>query len=316
MTEKNYSANFKMYNSSGLQAQFTVRADTAQEHINALTEYINLLSAMQWSANEPERGIHTTDTIIGYMWGQYNDQRSGKVGSCCHLYNQRGKFKAYTVYPERFDKLPQFIMATMPDDPEIGIATPPETEKAVKMKAFKPWSATINITPKLTADGDVFKNDKGFPVYYFESVVGSLPQPEPPAPKKEIQASAKGNVQNDNLFDEEIVQARKLFQALGGTLYGTKDWIAKRGEAVLVVGKQRTPPTDITSSNDLTLPELQKLILRLEKAARAKCYGLADEQDMTADDLERLVGQHETGATILEEVSGFALYGLLKALST
>lgn len=175
MTEKNYSVNFKLYNPDGLQAQFTVRADDMTEHLTNLAEYMESLSTMGWTVNEPAHldGVHKTDTIIGYMWGKFKDSKNNDTYTpCLHLYNTRQKYKAYTIYPEKLDSVPANVLATRPKLIKDCVLVPPPTADAKADRDFHPWNVTINITPKLNDDGTLWKNEKGYAQYYYAGVTG------------------------------------------------------------------------------------------------------------------------------------------------
>lgn len=309
MTEKNYSANFKLYNRDGLNAQFTVRADDPTEHINALTEYMNSLKAMGWSVNEPERGLYTTDQAIGYLWTQFNNRKTNALDTCLAIYTERGLFKGYTVYPESFDKLPQDVMQTMPDDPAGALPMAPDKEKALTMKAFKPWRVTINITPRLGHDGEPVRNDKGYIVYLFDGVAGKeqavAAQPEPNKPPVRLSAHAEAVNLDKAKVSPELLKARHTFHALGSTLYG-EEWDTIRHKAVAKEGYQ--------SSNDMPMDAIEKMILRLEKATRQECHNQAEINGWIGETLANICEEMQRGKYEIEEMSGVALTKLLKEL--
>lgn len=309
MSEKNYSANFKLFNRDGLQAQFTVRTDEPTEHINALTEYLNAMYAMGWSINEPERGLYTTDHVIGYIWCQFNNKKTNQIDICCALYTDRGLFKSYTVYPEAFDKLPQYVMSTMPDDPERALPTAPDKEKALTMKAFKPWRTTINITPKLNHDGEPLKNDNGYVVYLYDGVAGGKTQPAPapaPAPTKpEPQPAPAQPVKAKVTPELALVKARHTFHALGVAMYG-EEWDAKRAKACQARG--------LASSNDADLSTMQDMIARLEGMLRQECHKQAELNGWLGETLANLCEEMQHGAYRIDDMRGVALANLLKEL--
>jgi hypothetical protein len=141
----------------------------------------------------------------------------------------------------------------------------------------------------------------------------STPKPasvksEPKAGVAEPKRSTELTPKADPIVPKEAQQARKLMNSLGETLYASK-WETYRHKTAADYGRKREVPVNITSSNDLTLGELRLFIMRLEKAARTKVQEIANEHDL---DIE--YSDYDNGATMLEDLSGFALYKLLKEL--
>lgn len=326
MTERNYSTNFKLFSPTGLQAQHTVRADDLAEHLTRLTELIDGLTAMGWSVHEPTAGARNTDKVIGYMWTQFNNKKNGDIDICLSLYNERQKFRAYVVYPEKFDTLPADVRATMPHDAEDAVTVAPETNDALKRKAFHPWQATINIQPKLNDDGSIWKNEKGYPQYYYVSVVGN----EPTVKREQEKAPAPSTTPSETVAakNDQLIAPRRIFHALGQALSQeaiasdtegelgdvTKEelWETRRAEIVAIAGKRRKPPVKLASSNDLTADELRHYIAALETKCREKIYEWADKLDMSADDLDQLL---PAGSDGVENTFGATLAKTLNTLT-
>jgi hypothetical protein len=311
MNESRFSINFKMFNRDGLQAQFTVRADEINDHREVVEAYIEQLYLSGWSVTEPEKGLHTTDQVIGYMWTQFNNKRENRLDICCALYTERGLFKSYSVYPEGFAKLPPSVMETKPTTTKGVPKVAPDKENAMNDDDFRTWRATIRITPKLGHDGEPVKNDKGYITYLYDGVVGAEPAKTtakdiaPQTPHEGQGVSSKSSVEPS----PELASLRKLMNALGTTLYESK-WETYRHKVAAEYGAKRIPPVEITSSNDLAIEELRLFTFRLEKAARTKINAIAKEYD-----LEIPYSDYVPGAVIVEDLSGWPLYKLLKELT-
>ena len=270
MTEKNFSANFSLFNGDGLKVQFTVREDDPDRHMQILSAYLDHQLKAGWRVVEPIGNARPkTVRIVGWVLSSAEDKRTATYKPCVHCYAPYGDFKVITVYHERIGELPIDIsQATVWD----GAA--PDRETALKRGVMNSCDFEILIEPVLDSDGVPLLTEKGNPKTRFGGVKGAVHVP----PMAEI---AELNPEPTPESFEAIPSAilgmitdaqRGTFNSLGMALSGTKEkWDENRPKMVLAVAPAKT------SHLTLTQAEASIAITKMEEKLRGYYEKLSTE---------------------------------------
>lgn len=317
--------NYNLFDADGTPIRFEFDAgDVDAERLDALVQGSKAkLLGLGYHMVMPDKAATQTRTarIIGGLWGSY------KEGSdlCFHIYkeheaNNSGKYKQWTVYPEKFHLLPDHIMAKKPDSPDGAVMMAPDTQTAKRHRKWIDWNVTIKLTPKLNRDGEVVKKTDGYPEMEYAGVESANPHPaapqpverqpahrEPERPTRPAAARPTRRPEQPVATREDLLKAkRQVFHALGSTYFGD-DWDKRRAVMVSAYGK--------ASSNDLTSEELDEQVRSLEEATRDAIIGAAEMKLEDPDELSVICREHTNGVlSNLADVGGVALTHILKRL--
>lgn len=162
-TDAPFSASFKMHTPNGLNILFSVRGETASEHLAALTGYIAQLDELGYTVNAPGSDVTPdmkTEAITGYVVGERSDGQP-----CVYLYaDDRLEYKVATVWQEQFDTLPFTV-----DVSQTWPGAAPKRADAERRGVFVSAEFEIALAPTGK------QTESGRDVYRFDHVIGAAP---------------------------------------------------------------------------------------------------------------------------------------------
>lgn len=172
-TDALFSVNFRLYDSSGIDHQFTIRGDIADEWFDAVMLTKAHLAESGYSATLQASKAGRQVQVDAACMGSFEDKRSGEYKSCIHFYGVNSKFKVATVYPEKFSEVPSYILNAIKQASPRTLDSAPEREKAASMKALVLFApATVNLEARTDFDGNPLLSESGKPTFKFASFVG------------------------------------------------------------------------------------------------------------------------------------------------
>lgn len=154
MNEARFSANFRLPNPAGVETQFTVRSDVSiPDLISQVSELNDRLLSAGYGAPAGS-GTERTFECTGVVVGQYKDNKENKYRRNLHLYAANGKWKQATVYPEKIQELPRWVLDAVNAANKSPVLQAPDSATAKDTGVLIPLPRTFKVVMALRVDHD------------------------------------------------------------------------------------------------------------------------------------------------------------------